>query len=213
MNADLAEHLRTNRYGEFTLTDAVRPAPTANILPREGYRVKVYRDRSLRLRLPLLTATVSAERLFDVFLALCAPLGDELHVVLESSHDHSNPHHVDYRRNAIDAPVLLSHFCDYEDLLLNDGCTGVAVLSAQAPLEVQFDEHKILCVYASDLKPFKRALRDLGLRRRKLLPLISEAEHLHHTSPDQEGQFHELAMKLGVGDFDRVYSDDNSWES
>jgi hypothetical protein len=209
VTSDLTSHLRVSRYGDFTLTNAIRPAPGVPVRPREGYRLKVYRDRSLRLRLPLLTAAISAERLFDAFLALLEPLGEEVHVVLESSHASGRERHADYRRNRIDSPVLQSYFCDYEELLLNDGCTGVAVLSASGPMEVQFDEHKLLCVYAPDIKPFQRALRSLGIRRRKLLPLISEAEHLHHSTNEQEDQFQELCMKLGVVDYGRVFSDES----
>ena len=55
----------------------------------------------------------------------------------------------------MDLPVLKSHCCDYEDLLLHDGCTGLAVMSTEGPMEVQFDEHKLLVVYASNLKPFE----------------------------------------------------------
>ena len=212
MNADpLACHLRVNRYGDFTLTDAIRPALDVPIRPRQGYRVEVYRDRARRLRLPTLAAAVSAENLFDVFLALLEPLGGVVHVVLESSHGAGADSHTDLRRNHIDLPVLKSHFCEFEDLLLNDGCTGVAVLSARRPIEVQFDEHKLFYVYAPDLRPFRRILRDLGVRGRRTLPLIAEAEHLHHSTDDYEEQFRQLALRAGVGDFDKVLTDESSF--
>ena len=41
------------------------------------------------------------------------------------------------------------------------------------------------------------------------LPLISEAEHLHHSTDDHEEAFRHLCMRLGVGDFDRVFSDES----
>ena len=156
----LNAHLRVDRYGPFILTGAVRPALGVPVRPTQGYRVEVFRDRLSRLRLPMLSAAVSAENLFDVFLDLIKPLGKRVHCVLESSHAES-PDAVptDFRRNSIDTPVLLSHFCDFEDLLLNDGCTGVAVLAARRPVEVQFDEHKLLTIYAADLKPFQRVLK------------------------------------------------------
>jgi hypothetical protein len=210
VNADpLTSHLRVKRYGDFTLTDAIRPALDVPIRPRQGYRVEVYRDRASHLRLPTLAASVSAESLFDVFLALVEPLGTVVHVVLESSHGVGADNHTDLRRNHIDLPVLQSHFCEFEDLLLNDGCTGVAVLSAKRPIEVQFDEHKLFYVYAPDLRPFRRILRDLGVRRRKELPLIAEAEHLHHSTDEYEEQFRQLALRVGVGDFDKVLSDES----
>lgn len=212
MKADqFTSHLQVARYGDFTLTDAVRPALDVPIRPRQGYRVEVYRDRTSRLRLPVLAASVSAENLFDTFLALLAPLGEDVHVVLESSHNTEANRHKDLRRNHIDTPVLASHFCDFEDLILNDGCTGVAVLSARKAIEVQFDEHKLIYVYASNLKPFRRILRDQGVRRRKNLPLLSEAEHLHHSTDDYADEFRQMCLRIGVGDFDRVFSDESSF--
>src|SRR5262249_7913831 len=138
----LAAHLSVNSYGSFTLTDAIRPGAQLPVRPRQGYRVDIFRDRRAKLRLPMLSASVSAEHLFDTFLALLEPLGEEVHVVLESSHGANCDVHTDLRRNHIDRPVLASHFCDFEQLLTHDGCTGVAVLATRMPMEVQFDEHK-----------------------------------------------------------------------
>lgn len=204
----LAPHLSVNSYGSFTLTDAIRPGANLPVRPRQGYRVEIFRDRKAKLRLPMLSAAVSAEHLFDTFLALLEPLGEVVHVVLESSHGAACDAHADLRRNHIDRPVLASHFCDFEELLTHDGCTGVAVLADRLPVEVQFDEHKLIHVYAPSLKPFRRILRERGVRRRKLLPLISEAEHLHHTTEVFAEEFRQLALRIGVGDFDRVLSDE-----
>lgn len=209
---NLTAHLNVAYYGDFHLTDAIRPAAGVPLCPREGYRVEVYRDRWNRIRLPMLSAAVSAERLFDTFLALLEPLGDDVHVVIESSHDGASEFHTDLRRDHIDGPVLASYLCDFENLLTHDGCTGVAVMAAGLPVEVQFDEHKLFHIYAPDLGPFRRVLRRAGIRRRRILPLISEAEHFHHTTDEYADEFSELAMRLGVGDFDRVLSDDgNGW--
>lgn len=199
--------LATKTYGSFTLTDAIRPGTHHPIRPRQGYRVGLYRDPKAGLRLPMLSAAVSAEQLFDTFLALLEPLGDVVHVILETSHESRGPGHRDYRRTDIDRPVLASFLCDFEELLLHDGCTGIAVLADNQPMEVQFDEHKLLHVYAPHLKPFRQVLRSRGIRRRRLLPLISEAEHLHHTTPEYAAAFSQLAWRLGVGDCRRVLSD------
>lgn len=210
----LAAHLGTQTYGTFLLTDAVRPGPGLPVCPREGYRVEVFRDRQAGVRLPMLSAAVSAERLFDAFLALLAPLGDVVHVVLESSHGADGDRHTDLRRDEIDRPVLESHLCEFEHLLTHDGCTGIAILAADdRPVEVQFDEHKLFHIYAPSLTPFKQALRRFGVRRHRLLPLICEAEHLHHTTDEYAVEFRDLALRLGVGDFDRVFSDssDEGW--
>lgn len=211
MNSErLAPHLHVDHYGDFTFTEAVRPGPGLPVLPREGYRMEVFRDRELKVRMPMLSAAVSAERVFDTFLALIEPVGDLVDVVLESSHNRDNDDHRDLRRSHIDLPVLMSHICEFENLITNDGCTGIAVLARNRPIEVQFDEHKLFHIYAPSLKPFRRVLKSLGIRRRKALPLICEGEHLHHTTEEFADEFRQLCLRVGVGDFDRVFSDE-SW--
>ena len=76
--------------------------------------------------------------------------------MLETSHNRQQRGHVDLYREHIDLPVLKSILWDYEELLLNDGCIGIAVLNPDVPLEVQFDEHKLLIAYGHDLTPFEK---------------------------------------------------------
>jgi hypothetical protein len=195
----LAAHLRTDRYGAFRLTDAVRPAPGRPAALAEGYRRETFRGRP-GLAVPALAAAVSRDRLFDAFLALLAPLGAVVDVVLETSHASPTDRHRDLRRTHIDRPVLESYMCEFEDLVLNDGCAGVAVVATAGPMEVQFDEHKVLVCYAHDLKPFRRALRAAGVPHAPDLKLISEGPHLHHSRPQYARQFRQLALRLGVGE-------------
>jgi hypothetical protein len=180
------------------LTDAIRPAAHSSDTLVEGYRLETYRGRP-GLRIPALAAAIGRDRIFDIFLQLLGPLGEIVDVVLETSHGNTADRHRDLRRTHIDRPVLESYFCEFEDLLLNDGCTGVAVVASGRPMEVQFDEHKLLVCYGRNLKPFRRVLRDAGIPRKQDLRLISEAAHLHHTRPDDARQFRDLALRLGVG--------------
>lgn len=191
----------------MTLPPAVRPAPGVPWQPREGYRVRVFRDRKTGVKLPMLTASVNASRAFDAFYELLAPLGEDLHVVLESSHGLQRDGHRDFRRSHIDACVLKSHFCDFEDLLVNDGCTGVAVMAARKPVEVQFDEHKVLTVYAPDVTRYRRILKRMGVSRDKELTVVAEAEHLHFSSDEYADQFKQFATRVGVSQFGKVFSD------
>jgi hypothetical protein len=202
-------HMRPNRYGDFLLTEAVRPGPGVATAPAEGYRLSRFRDAETQICLPVLGASVSAEKLFDVFFDLLEPLGPRVHAVLETSHGRVSDRHLDLRRGDIDLPVLMSHFCDFEDLLLNDGCTGVAVVAVGRRIEVQLDEHKLLFVYARDLKPFRRVLRKYGVKRIDDLQLIAEAAHLHHSQKRHEDEFHQLAARLGAADFDSVLSEED----
>jgi hypothetical protein len=191
--------LQVDRYGDFRLTDAVRPSLDLQVVPRQGYRIDIFRDEQASLEVPVLAASVSAEHLFETFLALLAPLGEVVDVVMETSHDSEDNSHKDLFRQHIDLPVLMSHFCDYEDLLLNDGCTGAAVIAASEAMEVQFDEHKLLVVYAHDLEPFQRILEEHGIQQDDTLKLLTEGEHLHSTDPQYVEAFAQLCYRLGVG--------------
>ncbi len=194
----LDAHLKVGRYGDFALTDAVRPSFGLEVVPREGYRRDVYRDPETGNTMPVLAASVSSERLFDLFVELLDPLGETVDVVMESSHDSEPGAHADMYREHIDTVILKSTLYDYEELLLNDGCTGLAALNPGGPMEVQFDEHKLLFVYAHDLEPFERILIDNGLRRDDSLKFLSEAEHLHSTDDVYRDQFDELRYRLGI---------------
>jgi len=196
----LAAHLRVDQYGDFRLTDAVRPAPGVPVVPRQGYRREMYRDAKAKVRVPVLAASVSRENLFDMFLALLEPLGPVVDVVLETSHESRGSGHRDLYRERIDLPVLASQLYDFEDLLLNDGCTGIAVIGVNGPMEVQFDEHKLLFVYAHDLKPFEAILDGAGVERDDAMKLITEGEHLHTTDPHYAADFEQLCYRLAVGE-------------
>lgn len=195
---ELDAHLRVGRYGDFALTDAVRPSFGLEVVPRAGYRRDVYRDPESGNTMPVLAASVSSERLFEVFMDLLDPLGDEVDVVMESSHESEPGDHADLYRERIETVILKSALYDFEELLLNDGCTGLAALNPAGPMEVQFDEHKLIFIYAHDLEPFEKILIDHGLRRDDTIKFISEAEHLHSTDDVYHDQFEDLRYRLGI---------------
>ena len=196
---DLETHLAVARYGDFTLTDAIRPSYDLQVVPSQGYRHDVYHDEESRTKVPVLMAAASREQLFETFMELLDPLGSEVDVVLETSHNTRGERgHVDLYREHIDLPVLKSILWDYEDMLLNDGCTGVAVLNPQAPREVQFDEHKLLIVYGEDLSEFEEVFAERRVRCDDGLRFITEAEHVHSSSDAYRDQFEELNMRLGI---------------
>jgi hypothetical protein len=205
----MADHLQVDRYGDFWLTDAIRPAQSLPLVPRQAYRIDTYRDDQANFSVPVLAAAISREKLFDVFLDLLDPLGEVVDVVLETSHDTNGSQHKDLFREAMDLPVLKSSCYDYEELLMHDGCTGIAVMSTEGPMEVQFDEHKLLVVYAANLKPFERVMKEHGIHHNDKVKLITEGEHLHSTDESYRDQFEQLCYRLGVGkSFERVESGD-----
>lgn len=191
-------HLEVARYGDFLLTDAIRPSFDLRVTPQQGFRHDHYRDEQTRSSIPVLMASASAERLFDLFLELLEPLGDDVDVVLETSHHREHGGHLDLYRESIELPILKSLLCDYENLLLNDGCTGIAVLNPALPQEVQFDEHKLLIVYGKPLQPFEQVFRRFGVPRIDNLKFVTEAEHVHSSNENFAGEFEQFRNQLGI---------------
>ncbi|MDO5554885.1 MAG: hypothetical protein Q4G68_14110 [Planctomycetia bacterium] len=194
----ITEHLAVSRYGQFELTDAVRPSFDLSIIPEEGFRLDEFRDEECGISVPVLMASVSKEKLFDTFLELLDPLGNLVDVVLESSHATNRTDHIDLLRESIDLPVLKSVLLEYEDMLLNDGCTGIAVLAPEIPMEVQFDEHKLLMVYGDELYPMEEIFLTNGVPRRENLRFLTETEHLHSSRETYRNQFKKLRFHLGI---------------
>jgi hypothetical protein len=195
---ELEAHLGVARYGSFLLSDAVRPSYDLQVVPCQGYRHDVYRDEQNHSSVPVLMASVTGEQLFETFMDLLDPLGGVADVVLETSHNRDQSGHTDLYREHIDMPVLKSILWEYEDLLINDGCTGLAVLNADAPREIQFDEHKLLIVYGDQLSDFEKVLRGRRVMCDDQMKFITEAEHVHSSSDRYAQQFEELRTRLGM---------------
>jgi hypothetical protein len=196
--SELEAHLGVARYGDFELSDAVRPSYNLEVVPSAGYRHDVYRDEENRTNVPVIMAAVTKRSVMETFMSLVEPLGDVVDVVLETSHNSKSNSHTDLYREFIDMPILQSTLWDFEDLLTNDGCTGIAVLNPGIPQEVQLDEHKLLIVYGKELLPYEKLLKSSHVPCREDMRFITEAEHVHSTSERYVAQFEELKMRLGM---------------
>jgi hypothetical protein len=199
--AELEAHLGVARYGDFELSDAVRPSYNLEVVPSAGFRHDVYRDEENRTDVPVLMAAVTRPRLMDSFMALIEQLGDVVDVVLETSHGNQSNGHTDLYREHIEMPILQSTLWDFEELLVNDGCTGIAVLNPRIPQEVQLDEHKLLIVYGKDLRSYEGVLRECRVPCRDDMRFITEAEHVHSTCERFVEEFEQLKMRLGMDGF------------
>jgi len=204
---ELESHLATVKYGNFTLTDAVRPSFDLTIIPEQGYKydriklgsnVTTSRRVGSRWLVPILVASVSLERLFDTFLDMLDPLGGTVNVVLETSHSYSGAYRTGLHREYIDLPVLKSFLYDHEELLLNDGCTGISVSSPRMSAEVRFDEHKLIIVCAKSLSPFEKILHRQGIPRNESMQLLTDAEHVHITRDEYFQRLKTLQVALGM---------------
>ena len=182
----------------FTSTPAVRPSKNSKIVPAEGFRNDTYVDETTGAKIPVIMASVSQEKIFSTFMKLIQRLGPVVDVVIESSHNSNSEGHIDLYREHIDMPVLTSILWQYEDLLLNDGCTGIAVLNPSIPQEIQFEEHKLLIVYGSPLEPYEFILDSAGVGEKPDMRFVTEAEHVHSSSASYAQQFEQLRTDLGL---------------
>jgi hypothetical protein len=198
---ELEAHLGVARYDDFELTDAIRPSYGLEVVPSAGFRHDVYRDEETRSNVPVLMAAATKSTLMETFIELLTPLGEVVDVVLETSHDQKSRGHTDLYREHIEMPILQSTLWDFEDLLINDGCTGIAVLNPNIPQEVQLDEHKLLIVYGAKLTPYEGVLIDAHLNCREDMKFITEAEHVHSTTERFVEEFEELKTRLGMHDY------------
>lgn len=193
----LEAHLEIAQYGVFELTDAIRPSIDLQVIPRQGYRHDVYVDPTSQAKVPVIMAAATRERLFDLFIGMIDTLGPVVDVVLETSH-YRHSGHQDYYREHIDMPVLKSILYEFEELLLNDGCAGIAVLNPKRQQEVQFDEHKLIIAYGSPLESFERVLIRNDVYIDESIRFVTEAEHVHTSSERMFDQFMCLATRLGM---------------
>jgi hypothetical protein len=196
-NEELQTHMGISRYGVFELTDAVRPSYDLQIVPRQGFRRDQYKDEAAGTTIPVLMASATRAVLLDLFLDMLDPLGPVVDVVLESSHQ-GNDRRGDLYREHIDMPVLKSILLDFEDLLLNDGCTGVAVVSPARGQEVQLDEHKMVVAYGQPLLEFEKALIAADVYPDPEIRFVTEAEHVHSSSRRFLREFEILRVRLGM---------------
>lgn len=194
---ELQTHMGIRQYGLFELTDAVRPSYDLQVIPRQGFRRDEYRDDTTGKSIPVVMAAATRHRLMDQFLELLDPLGPVVDVVLESSHQTTSGHQDLYREH-IDMPVLKSMLLDFEDLLLNDGCTGIAVVNPSRGQEVQLDEHKMLIAYGEPLAPFEKLLIAGDIYPDPTIRFVTEAEHVHSSSTKYFRQFAVLKTRLGM---------------
>lgn len=191
-------HLAIKWYDGFVLTEAIAPSYDLKIKPRAGFRFDNYHEAGLSI--PRVMIAASKEILFDLFLDLIGLIrGTRANVVLETSHN-CYPHE-DIEREGIDLVVLRSALCEFEECLVDDGCSGIAISSTRPPImELQFDEHKIIAFYGYPKvkETLLEILAKYKLRQNAQMGFIFEAEHVHSTSEIFKQKFHSLAAALGA---------------
>lgn len=191
---EIAQKLGPANYGSFRLSEAARMTSDAKITLSEGYRTELYHDQETGHQTPVLVCAASYEKLYALFCLMLRPFGNELvNLVLESTHmtksaEEKNTYHYEN----IDPLVLRHLLCPFEDDLVHDGNLGLSVYHPDEMIEVQWDEHKVLMVYALDLEPFREIAQEMMIPERPEMFFLFEGEHMHGSSGNAFQRFREL---------------------
>lgn len=193
---ELERHMRKGSYDGFDLCDAIRPSPNLDVIPREGFRRERYIEpvSDGGKSVPVIVASASKERLFSLFLDLTRVLGEDIVLALESFHQfHTEGMSDTYYVEDLDPVVLRSRLCDFEQLIMDDGETGIAVLDDQ-PIEIQLDDHKLIIIYNWHFaeEEIMATLREYGIQEDPEMKFLHEAEHCHSGSPELAERFNQL---------------------
>lgn len=207
---EIEVHLKIKKYGDFMLTNGISPSYDLKVVPRAGFQERWYipcnPDRSLALII-----SASKESLFSLFVDLSSLLSSVVAVILETSHNRKTKNH--YRRfdrrhrdtiiEEFDLPVLLSALWDFEELLTDDGCTGIGLIDPEKRVELLFDEHKLLLFYNWQMLK-REILAVLAEYKIAQIPkeekrcFVTDAEHIHESSEAFVQRFKELKVRLGA---------------
>jgi len=181
-------------------TDAIEILdPNAELV--QGYRHDTYVSEQYG-NIPTIVAAASKSVLFDLFVSLIYRLGDTVDVVLDGPMVGDNV----LWREEIDTSVLVSVLIDFEDLVLNCGCLGVAVLNSHHN-EVQLEEHKVLVIYGSPQELFEFDLESYDVFENEGIRTVNDYDHRHVLGDDHEERLNELRVALGLDGTD--VDDDN----
>ena len=95
--------------------------------------------------------------------------------------------------------MLKSTLYDFEDLLLNDGCLGIAVLNPRIPVRGPVRRAQTADrVRQEPLSEFEEIFKRHSIDRNEEIRFITEAEHVHSSSEEYFEQFQQLRYRLGI---------------
>lgn len=188
--------MKHRTFGTFTLPPAVVFFKAGDNIPTEGYKVRKTMLPDGRFQYQVIIS-VSVEKILDLFDTLVSLLGEHCHVVVQDFGSRT-AEHVDYFAYQKDTVIVRSILCDFEELLLSDGFIGLVVYSEVAKAEIQLTQHKIIQIFALDLRPFRQVLNRYGIVENPELRFLFEDFHLLVEYVDDRAVLQSLKERLCV---------------
>ncbi len=184
-NAKINAHFAKSRYGNFELTDAVRPAFGSSFVPTEGYKLteSLVRSSEKLLAVPTLMIAVTRASLLPLLRDLITPLGKMVHVVITTTYPEPIPI---LTRENIDPVVIDSVLSDdiHTDVLQNDGYMDFSVLNKRGDVEVELNKGRNIVITGRRLDAFRDILSENNIPHKPTLQCISELEDCIYQSND-----------------------------
>ena len=186
--------LQRTTYGDFVLTDAIRPP--SNYEPKEGYAERRTHTPN-GTSVPMAYVAASREKILSLFDALLQKMPPHLNVTLTSrNHDEPAIQLRERVRHGIDRTVLQSILAQFDDLLLNDGFMEISVWGRAC--EIGLDDHKILYIIGDHWLRCARLLNHAGIPYDPEMTFIHEMNrHIHMTADRFIDRLAELTDLLG----------------
>lgn len=193
------EVIHDRTYGKFTLSNAVALFEESEVVPKEGYQTSPFVSKAGVL-IERMMISVSVERIFYLFDDFLSLLGDACGVVVEDCRDTDSDHtvHVDHYGYHKDTVVVRSIFCDFEELLVNDGFLGVAVFTEDVYAEVQLTDHKTIQVFSTDASQFEEVLAQYGIKADEELKFVFDDSHIHFGVKNSDQLIDDLRYQLNL---------------
>ena len=144
---------------DFVLTGAAMPLGKGSIDPIEGYRVTPLKDNPSVF---FIVAAISAEKIWNMLLAVIDLLGDGLQmVVLHVNTEDGKP--VEYISGDMDLYEVKQILQEQRDFILNSGTVEVCFFNVGAQVELRLDACKHFQFHVVDLLPIIDLLHDFEI--------------------------------------------------
>jgi hypothetical protein len=206
----------------FELTDAV--CPINGFAPTVGFQRAIYVD-SVCGRVQLLVISQTKGSLFGLFVELLEKLisigkvkRHGVDAVFESRYnpfdrrpgfkydvDLQAQHYRDFIAEGVDPICFLSKLWDYEDLFVNDGFSGVSLMSEGLFSELRLDVHKTILLFSKSKKLIRMMAEFLRGANLPEMPTdatgIADEPHLHIGHSDFRNKFDQLVASENAEPF------------
>lgn len=184
-----------SRYGDFILTDAIRPL---TILPITGYKFSyaIGTEADTEEVVPLMCAAASAEKVFRVFME-CVDLSEDIVSLNAGFCDMDNVFHSYVREDMLlsELKPMLSYF---RKMLTHDGFVTIAVVSND-DYGISLDDHKIIRIYGETVfEQYEDVMNRHDIFENRSMQFIDDGEHLHSSAVGELERLDEFLGATGL---------------